>query len=159
MVTLGDPGTLADITETGSRLLAAALLAGVLGLDREIRHKPLGLRTVMLIATGACAFALLVMDIVTLFHRPPGLGNVDPSRVIQGVIEGIGFLGAGAIIRDRGQVKGATTGSMMWLVGAVGMSCGFGFYIHAALFTLVAFLLLTVAGIIERWGERRGSQS
>jgi putative Mg2+ transporter-C (MgtC) family protein len=148
-------GSLTDIEDAGLKLVVAALLGGLLGLDREIRRKPLGLRTNMLMAIGACAFAMIVMDMVELFHRTPGLGNIDPSRVIQGVVEGIGFLGTGAIIQDRGQVRGATTGAMIWVVGAVGMACGFSLYLHAVLFALIAFFVLTVLGAIESWAEHR----
>jgi putative Mg2+ transporter-C (MgtC) family protein len=70
--------------------------------------------------------------------------------VVQGIIEGIGFLGTGAIIQSRGDVLGATTGATIWVVGAIGIACGFGFYVHAAAAAVVAFLVLTVLGGIER---------
>jgi putative Mg2+ transporter-C (MgtC) family protein len=141
---------MADLKEVLTRLGAAALLSGILGLERELRSKPLGLRTNILVALGACSFGLITMELVDLFRRDDSLGAIDPSRVVQGIIEGIGFLGTGAIIQSRGDVYGATTGATIWVVGAIGIACGFGFYLHAAAATVVAFLVLTVLGGIER---------
>lgn len=147
---LGTSGDLAELKEVVTRLGAAALLSGILGLEREIRNKPLGLRTNILVALGACSFGLITMELVDLFRRDDGLGTIDPSRVVQGIIEGIGFLGTGAIIQSRGDVYGATTGATIWVVGAIGIACGFGFYIHAAAAAVMALLVLTVLGAIER---------
>jgi putative Mg2+ transporter-C (MgtC) family protein len=152
---LNVPETLPALKDAAFKLVVAALLGGLLGLDREIRNKPLGLRTNMLMAIGSCAFALIVMDLVDLFQRAD-LGPIDPSRVIQGIIEGIGFLGTGAIIQSRGQVVGATTGASIWVVGAIGIACGFGLYLHATLLAFIAFFILSVLGLVERWFERRG---
>jgi putative Mg2+ transporter-C (MgtC) family protein len=148
------PETLPALKDAAIKLVVAALLGGLVGLDRELRNKPLGLRTNMLMAIGSCAFALIVMDLVDMFRRAD-LGQIDPSRVIQGIIEGIGFLGTGAIIQSRGQVLGATTGASIWVVGAIGIACGFGLYLHAALLAFIAFFILTVLGFVERWFERR----
>jgi putative Mg2+ transporter-C (MgtC) family protein len=149
------PETLPALLDAALKLGTAGLLGGLLGLDRQVRNKPLGLRTNMLVAIGSCAFALIVMDLTDLFRRQPGLGTIDPSRVIQGIIEGIGFLGTGAIIQSRGQVVGATTGASIWVVGAIGIACGFGLYLHAALLAAIAFFILTVLGLAESWFERR----
>lgn len=139
-----------DLLQLFLRLGAAAILSGLLGLDRELRRKPLGLRTNMLVALGACSFGLMTLELVDLFRRDQSLGSVDPSRVIQGIVEGIGFLGTGAIIHSRGEVRGVTTGATVWVVGAIGLACGFGLYLHAAVVTLVALVVLTVLGEIER---------
>ena len=104
----------------------------------------------MLVALGACAFGLITVDVVELFRRDPELGSVDPSRVIQGIIEGIGFLGTGAIIQSRGNVHGATTGATIWVVGAIGIACAFGLLMQAAAVTIIAFVVLAVLGAIER---------
>ena len=130
---------------------AAAGLAGVLGLEREIKDKPLGLRTNILVALGACSFGLITLDLVELFRREPDLGQIDPSRVVQGIIEGIGFLGTGAIIQSRREVIGATTGASIWVVGAIGLACSFGMFAHAIALTVIAFLVLFVLGAAERW--------
>jgi putative Mg2+ transporter-C (MgtC) family protein len=153
------PESIASLQDAALKLGAAALLGGLLGLEREVRNKPLGLRTNMLMSIGACAFALIVMDLVELFRRDPDLGPIDPSRVIQGIIEGIGFLGTGAIIQARGQVVGATTGATIWVVGALGLACGFGLFLHAVLLAVIAFLVLSVLGALERWIARRNGAS
>ncbi len=144
------PETLASLQDGGMRLLAAAMLAAILGLDREIKDKPLGLRTNMLVSIGACSFGLIVMDLAELFASRDDLGKIDPARVIEGIVGGIGFLGTGAIIQSRGEVVGATTGATIWVVGAIGLACGFGLYMHAALVAVIAFLVLTVLGMITR---------
>ena len=138
-----------DLIQLLFRLGAAALLSGLLGLDRELRHKPLGLRTNILVALGACSFGLMTLDLVDLFRSDRRLGNVDPSRVVQGVIEGIGFLGTGAIIHSRGEVHGVTTGAAVWVVGAIGLACGFGLYLHASAVALMALIVLAALGAIE----------
>jgi putative Mg2+ transporter-C (MgtC) family protein len=139
-----------DLMQLALRLGAAAVLGGLLGLDRELREKPLGLRSNILVAIGACSFGLMTLELVDLFRRDQSLGNVDPSRVVQGIIEGIGFLGTGAIIHSRGHIRGVTTGATVWVVGAIGLACGFGLYLHAAVVTAVALLVLVVLGLIER---------
>ncbi|MFO1067866.1 MAG: MgtC/SapB family protein [Geminicoccaceae bacterium] len=144
------PESLGDLPEMLLRLGAAALLGGILGLERELKDKPLGLRTNMLMALGACAFGLLTVDVVELFRRDPELGHVDPSRVIQGIVEGIGFLGTGAIIQARGNVQGATTGATIWVVGAIGIACSFGLLLLAVTVTGIALLVLAVLGGVER---------
>ena len=141
------PGDLAQLV---LRLGAAAVLGGLLGLDRELRDKPLGLRSNILVAIGACSFGLMTLELVDLFRRDQSLGNVDPSRLVQGIVEGIGFLGTGAIIHSRGHVFGVTTGATVWVVGAIGLACGFGLYLHATAVTVVALLVLVVLGAIER---------
>ena len=144
------PETLATVQDAGLRLLAAALLGGLLGLDREVKDKPLGLRTNMLVAIGACSFGLIVMDLTELFREMGDLGHVDPARVVEGIVGGIGFLGTGAIIQSRGQVVGATTGATIWVVGAIGLACGFGLYLHATLVAAISFFVLAVLGLVTR---------
>lgn len=92
----------------------------------------------------------MTLELVDLFRHDQSLGTVDPSRVVQGIVEGIGFLGTGAIIHSRGEVRGVTTGATVWVVGAIGLACGFGMYLHAAVLALAALAVLTVLGLIER---------
>ena len=127
-----------DLLQLLLRLGLAALLSGLLGLDRELRHKPLGLRTNILVALGACSFGLMTLELVDLFRHDQSLGTVDPSRVVQGIVEGIGFLGTGAIIHSRGEVRGVTTGVIVWVLGATGLACAFGMYLHAPVLALAA---------------------
>ena len=131
------------------RLMAAVALAFVIGLDRELRNKPVGLRTFMLVSLGAAAFSLVIMEL-TESIGPEGHIAMDPSRVAEGIIGGIGFLGAGAIIQGARGVVGATTGASIWVVGGIGMACGFGFYVHAAITTAIAAVVLTLLGLLEK---------
>ena len=131
------------------RLGAAIAFACLIGLDRELKRKPLGLRTNMLVALGAASFCVLVIELLHLPDPGPNAGKVDAGRVLEGIIGGIGFLGAGAIIQERDRVIGATTGAGIWTVGAIGIACGFGYYLHAAAITLLALFVLTVLGLVE----------
>jgi putative Mg2+ transporter-C (MgtC) family protein len=143
------------------RLVAAVVLAFVIGLDRELRNKPVGLRTFMLVSLGAAAFSMVIMEL-TQTIEPDGHLAIDPSRVAEGIIGGIGFLGAGAIIQGARGVVGATTGASIWVVGGIGMACGFGFYAHAAVTTAIAAVVLTILGMVEarllRRSERRAPE-
>jgi putative Mg2+ transporter-C (MgtC) family protein len=144
----------ADLAEILTRLLLACVLAALIGLDRELRSKPVGLRTMMLVSLGAAAFSIVVLEMVQTMDdvgRGQARLAMDPSRVVEGIVGGIGFLGAGAIIQGRDRVLGATTGASIWVVGAIGMACGFGFYVHAAIVTGIAMLVLTVLGALEHW--------
>jgi putative Mg2+ transporter-C (MgtC) family protein len=143
----------AELVEILTRLLLACALAALIGLDRELRDKPVGLRTMMLVSLGAAAFSIVVVEMVLTMGddgRGQGLA-MDPTRVVEGIVGGIGFLGAGAIIQGGARVRGVTTGAAIWVVGAIGMACGFGFYVHAAIVTGIAMLVLTVLGALEHW--------
>jgi putative Mg2+ transporter-C (MgtC) family protein len=137
------------------RLGAAIALSCLIGLDRELKDKPLGLRTHMLVALGAASFCLIMIELLHLTSPGPNARPIDAGRVLEGIIGGIGFLGAGAIIQGRQRVFGATTGAAIWVVGAIGMACGFGLYLHGILITLLALFVLTVLGFLERhWPPR-----
>ncbi len=138
-----------SLDEVVIRLLAAAAMAFIIGFDREIRHKPLGLRTFILVALGSASFSLIVMELLHSIEDVAAL-RIDPSRVMEGIITGVGFLGAGAIIQGRGEVVGATTAAGIWVVGAIGMACGLGFYLYAAVATVLAAVVLTGLGLLER---------
>lgn len=134
------------------RLLIAALLGGLLGYEREQQGKSAGLRTHMLVAIGAAFFALI--------PQQAGVSEVEMSRVIQGVIAGVGFLGAGTIIKGAGdeeQVRGLTTAAGIWLTAAIGLAAGLGRESSAILCTLLALLILSLVPRVERWlGRHRG---
>jgi putative Mg2+ transporter-C (MgtC) family protein len=134
-----------------ARLMAAALLGGLIGLDREIRTKPAGLRTHMLIALAAALFALLAHDLAGFAGADAPQLRVDPLRLIEAVTAGVAFLAAGTIITGQGGVKGITTGAGMWMAGAIGLACGIGKLALAGLATLLALLILTALSALERW--------
>ncbi len=137
-------------TDAGLRLLVAAVLGAAIGIDREMRGKPFGLRTIMLVAVGAALFCLVAVDLVEQFEQEKRT-EIDPSRVIQGVVSVIGFLGAGAVIQLRHGIIGGTTGAAIWTAGGIGMACGFGLYLHAVLGTAITIVVLTLLGFVERW--------
>jgi putative Mg2+ transporter-C (MgtC) family protein len=143
-------GTDVTIQEAVLRLALAVALSAVVGIDRELRHKPLGLRTNMLVALGAASFSLMALQLVDLLRDSPTIVQIDPVRVMEAIVGAIGFLGAAAIIQGRFEVVGATTGASIWIVGALGMACGFGFYALAVALSVVGVLVLTVLGFFTR---------
>ncbi|MFG6160412.1 MgtC/SapB family protein [Halomonas sp. 1390] len=133
-----------------TRLGVAAGLALVLGLERELRGKPAGLRSHMLVSLGAAAFLIVGMEILFATAEGDPSARIDPTRIVEGVIGGIGFLGAGSIIRSGTSVHGITTGATIWLAGAIGIAAGVNNFPLAAMVTLMALLIMTVLGAIER---------
>lgn len=124
------------------KLLVAAGLGGLIGLEREIRDKPAGFRTIILIGLGACIFSIISQSVV---------GDlVDPTRIAAQVVTGVGFLGAGAILRGRAGVFGMTTAATIWSVAAIGMAVGFDQYGLAVVATLVSFFVLFVFDVVEK---------
>lgn len=138
------------LQEMAIRLSAAAGLALILGLEREIRGKPAGLRSHMLVSLGASAFILMGMLILFSTAEGDPSARIDPTRIVQGVVGGIGFLGAGSIIQSRGNIQGITTGASIWVAGAVGVACGIGNLPLAAMVTALALVIMVVLGYFER---------
>jgi len=132
------------------RLSAAVGLAFIIGLERELRGKPAGLRTHMLVSLGAASFMLLGLHVLFATATGDPSARIDPTRVIEGVIGGIGFLGAGSIIQGRGSVHGITTGAAIWTAGAIGAACGMGDLPLAAMVAGFAFVIVVVLGFFER---------
>lgn len=128
---------LEHMTRIAVRLIMAALLGGVLGYEREHRGKSAGLRTHMLVALGSALFVLVPQQL--------GVSDADLTRVLQGLVAGIGFLGAGTIIKGTSEedVKGLTTAAGIWLTAAVGMASGLGREATAVFSTVLAFAILT----------------
>ena len=131
---VSDPGQLTRIV---TRLLLAALLGGALGYEREKSGKAAGLRTHMLVAIGAALFVLV--------PEQAGMAVGDMSRVIQGIVTGVGFLGAGAIIKHASEqsVQGLTTAAGVWMTAAIGIACGLGREATAVISTVLALAVLT----------------
>jgi putative Mg2+ transporter-C (MgtC) family protein len=140
-----DPTTLTDIF---LRLALAAGLGGAIGLEREYRRKPAGLRTNMLIALGSALFSILSVEL--------GKAAGSPDRVAAQVVSGIGFLGAGAILRSGGNVTGLTTAATIWVNAAIGMAAGLGSYSVAAGGALLTIMVLALLPMMERVFEARG---
>jgi putative Mg2+ transporter-C (MgtC) family protein len=127
---------------TVGRLLVACLLGGTIGLERELRHKPSGLRTNMLLCLG-CAFFTMLSAVLA------GETNPDKGRVASNIVQGIGFLGAGLILHTRSRTVGLTSAATVFVVASIGMACGAGLYLEAVLATLITLIALTVIGTME----------
>lgn len=125
-----------------ARLLMACAMGGVIGIEREWRHKASGLRTNMLICMGCALFTMLSAVLA-------GEGNPDKGRVASNIVQGIGFLGAGLILHTRNRVLGLTSAATVFVVASIGMACGAGLYIEAALATLIVLMALTLIGSLE----------
>lgn len=127
------------------QLFIAAVLGGVIGAEREAVGKAAGLRTHMMVSLGAALFVLVPVE--------AGIATGDLTRVIQGIATGIGFVGAGAILKrsDRSEIEGLTTAATIWLTGAVGVAVGAGQEWLAIVGTISAWIILTLMIRIDRW--------
>jgi putative Mg2+ transporter-C (MgtC) family protein len=128
------------------RLGLAALASLIIGAERELRRQPAGLRTHILIGTGACLLMLLSIWLPAAL----GVPNGDPGRIAAQVVSGIGFLGAGAILRFGTDVKGITTSASIWATSAIGLSLGAGLYLPAGIAFLIVILTLSALEKVER---------
>lgn len=147
-----------QLTRVVVRLVLAAALGGILGFEREKSGKAAGVRTHMLVAMGAALFVLVPIQ--------AGIVPADLSRVIQGVVAGIGFLCAGSILKgsanggnEEDQVRGLTTAAGIWLTAAVGLAAGVGRETTAVLATLLALAILSLEGPIRRLVDKRQNKS
>jgi len=138
-----------------ARLIGAAVIGGVIGLEREWRAMPAGLRTHMLVALAACVFTIVTGEIVRSDFLTAEAVQADPVRVIEAVTAGVAFLAAGAIIQARGRVRGLTTGAGMWLAGSLGVAVGLGYWIIAGIATVIGlFVNILLRGIEKRFEKR-----
>ena len=135
--------------ESAKRLLTACALGGTIGLEREWRHKDSGLRTNMLICMGAALFT--IMSVVLA-----GEGSPNKGQVASNIVQGIGFLGAGLILHTKNRVLGLTSAATVFVVAAIGMTCGTGLYLVALIATILLLLALQAVGAVEsRLGWKR----
>lgn len=134
------------------RLGAALILGSALGLNRDLHGKPAGLRTHALVSLGAAAAAIVSLGL------PGESKSIDPnaiSRVLQGILTGIGFLGAGVILRDpNGHVTGLTTAATIWTCAVLGVACGLGYWSVLAISLALTVIVLALGGPVERLAER-----
>ena len=129
------------------RLTLSVVLCGLVGLERQVHRRNAGLRTHILVGLGSCLIMLTSLYIFDIYKNEVPL---DPARIAAGVITGIGFLGAGTIIRDREGVKGLTTAASLWVVAAVGLATGCGFLRPALYATVLALVTLFFLRHIEK---------
>jgi putative Mg2+ transporter-C (MgtC) family protein len=130
------------LARIGLRLIVAAFLGGVIGLEREMKRKPAGLRTNMFICFGSAMFTILSEELASQWTG-------DHTRIAAQIIPGIGFIGAGSILHSRGSVTGLTTAATLFVVAGVGMAVGGGLYLSAIFATIVLLLALHVLGYLE----------
>jgi len=121
------------------RLILTVFLSGLIGLERQLLRRTAGLRTHILVSLGSCLIMLTSLYVFDIYRVH---GPIDPSRIAAGVITGIGFLGAGTIITERGNVKGLTTAASLWVVAGIGLAVGCGFYSGSVITTMLALVVL-----------------
>jgi len=128
------------------RLFAAVILGAIIGYEREISHKPAGLRTHIFVSMGACLFT-----IASFFLLPENIaGTYDATRIAAGVVAGISFIGAGSIIALRGDVKGLTTAASLWVVAAIGLMIGLGNYVLPIIASIISYVILRLDRIEKK---------
>ena len=129
------------------QLLLAITLGGVIGFEREIKHRPAGLRTHMLVSLGAAIFTIVSVSFST-----------DQARIAAAIVTGIGFLGAGSIISTRGHMHGVTTAATLWIVASIGLCVGVGQYWIAIIGTILVFVILQIKKVEEKIMPRDNSE-
>jgi len=120
------------------KVILATLLGGIIGFEREFRQRPAGLRTHILVSLGSMLFTVVSFQ----FFQ-----NADPSRVTSGIVTGVGFLGAGAIIAAREKIVGITTAATLWVVAAVGLAIGVGLYLESIIVALLVYIVLEISPV------------
>lgn len=136
------------LVEVAAKVGLAALLAGIVGAEREWTGKWAGLRTHMLIAVGSAFLTHVSVLVGSLYGA--GSNAWDPGRIAAQIVSGVGFIGAGTIIQSRGSVQGLTTAAGLWVASAIGIAVGAGLYAESTLVAVVLFLILTVLRPVER---------
>ncbi|MGV6875501.1 MgtC/SapB family protein [Pseudochelatococcus sp. B33] len=129
------------------RLVGAAVLCGLIGLEREVRNNTAGLRTNMLIGVSAAILCIVTLEMMHTLTSSGEAVRMDPIRLVEAVTAGVAFLAAGVVVYAKGDVRGLTTGASMWLAGAIGLSAGFGLWRLA--------LLAAGLGVVILWVLRR----
>ncbi len=132
------------------RIILAILIGGLIGLERELKNRPAGLRTYMVVSLGACLVMLTNQYVCQVF------GSGDPVRMGAQVVSGIGFLGAGTImVTKRNQIKGLTTAAGLWTAAGVGLAIGVGFYEAALIGGVAVYLIMTLMQLIDKQVQRK----
>jgi putative Mg2+ transporter-C (MgtC) family protein len=146
-----DPTQLHDVTA----MLLSTVLGTIVGWERQMGRKPAGLRTHVLVCLGSTMFVLMAPHAMRTF----GMNQFDPTRIVHGVITGVGFLGAGSIMRQEGYVAGLTTAASIWAVAAIGTAVGVHAYLLALVGTMLTLVVLEGYRWIERWLSPHGENA
>jgi putative Mg2+ transporter-C (MgtC) family protein len=139
------------------RTLFAGACGLVVGIDREIKDKPLGAHAYILVALGSAALMVVTLNFSLSSMANDGDMTIDPTRLIQGIVGGIGFLGAGAIMTsdDSHRLRGVGSGAAIWGAGAIGVACGLGYLKEAAFLAGITFLILNLHDGFERYAKAK----
>ncbi len=135
---------LKEYLDISLKVIISILLGALIGFEREKRNRPAGLRTHILVSLGSCLFTISSIEFSKIYGN-----GVDPSRVAANIVTGIGFLGAGTIMKEGLTIKGLTTAATIWLSSAIGLSCGLGFYFPTILVALLSFFILIFVRTLE----------
>lgn len=148
---VGDIGFQFEQADWFIRLIFALVAGAILGLDREVRRRRIGIRTYMMVSLGAAIFTIVSVEMAQDM-TDAGL-SADPTRVIQGLVGALGFLGAGAIIQGDERVGGMVTAGSLWVAGAIGLAAGLGYGLFAVICAAMAAGLLAVSRVMEHRGS------
>ena len=134
-----------------AKLGIALFLGFLIGVDRQLKHKPLGVKTSMVISVASCLITIVSIEAVHRFSSP-GATNMDPMRLAAQIVSGVGFLGAGVILRRSNDViSGLTTASMVWAASGLGIAVGAGFYYEAVTATILIILAINLFPLVLKW--------
>ena len=134
--------------DVGIRLVVATFLGAIIGLERESHGKEAGFKTYSLVCLGSALMMIVSVDVFNIFRN---VATVDPGRIAAQAVTGIGFLGAGAIIRSQaGGIKGLTTAAGIWSACAIGLACGLGLYKQAVMTTILVLMVLVIFSKVQR---------
>jgi putative Mg2+ transporter-C (MgtC) family protein len=136
------------------RLIGAAALCAVIGMEREWTNHPAGLRTHIMIGIGTALFALVMQGALALFAEEPRNVDMDPIRLLQAIGAAVGFLAAGVVVFAKGEVRGLTTGAGIWVAAGVGLAAGLGFWLMALLTAALALVVNLGLKPFEDWINR-----
>ena len=135
------------------KIMLSIFCGSLIGFERELKDKPAGIRTYMLISTGATMFTL-----IGVYYAETYGGTADPLRVAAQIVTGVGFLGAGTIMFSRGRISGLTSAAAIWLSASIGMSIGVGFHVFSVIVVLLAVVTMVFLGRIERTLGNKGKR-
>lgn len=138
-----------------ARLLGAVFFCGLIGLEREARARPAGLRTHMLVGLAAALYSLIMLEMIAEADSYSDRVAMDPLRLLSAVTSGVAFLAAGLIVFARGKVRGLTTGASLWLTAAIGVGAGMGMWLLAVMSTVLALVIIRLVKLAEQQAARR----